>query len=345
MPEPTIGAGWPKAFLEFAVSRGANRRELLARSKIRPADIAHLDNRVTLDSYINLIEAGVALTEMPALALHFGETVRMEDVTIVALIGAASQTVGECFNQMSRFARLMIDAGQSDAMAPSSIVREADGVWVVTTNNLFCSNRYLEQISLAQSFSGWRRVMQLPISSNTVVQAIQPEPSYRAEFDRIIGVPIQFDAGRNAVRVDEDFLTIRFPAPSTYVFGLLSERAGELLRGLETVSSTRAEVERLLSRMLHTGEAAADCIAREMAVSRKTLYRRLKAEGLTFGDLLDDLRRRLATAYLAEKKVTVAETAYLVGFSDPAAFSRAFKRWTGVSPSSVSARKAGDAER
>ena len=90
-------------------------------------------------------------------------------------------------------------------------------------------------------------------------------------------------------------------------------------------------------QILHTGEASMDLIAEKLALSRQTLYRQLKAEGVTFEQVLDELRHKLALHFLAGKKVSVNETAYLVGFSDPAAFSRAFKRWTGASPKSVRA--------
>jgi AraC-like DNA-binding protein len=84
--------------------------------------------------------------------------------------------------------------------------------------------------------------------------------------------------------------------------------------------------------VLHKGEANIDCIAAKLGMSRQTLFRRLKAEGATFVGVLDELRHKLALHYLSGEKVSVNETAYLVGFSDPAAFSRAFKRWTGASP-------------
>jgi AraC-like DNA-binding protein len=87
--------------------------------------------------------------------------------------------------------------------------------------------------------------------------------------------------------------------------------------------------------VLHKGEVGMDGIAAALGVSRQTLFRRLKAEGVTFAAVLDDLRRRLALSYLAERRVSVNEAAYLTGFSEPAAFSRAFKRWTGASPSTV----------
>jgi AraC-like DNA-binding protein len=75
-----------------------------------------------------------------------------------------------------------------------------------------------------------------------------------------------------------------------------------------------------------------DTIAGKLGMSRQTLYRNLKAEGTTFEQVLDELRHQMALNYLSGKKVSVNEAAYLVGFSDPAAFSRAFKRWTGSSP-------------
>jgi len=87
--------------------------------------------------------------------------------------------------------------------------------------------------------------------------------------------------------------------------------------------------------MLHTGDANMDAIAGQMGLSRQTLLRRLKSEGTTFEKVLDGLRHKLALSFLSGKKVSVNETAYLVGFSDPASFSRAFKRWTGSSPKAM----------
>ena len=101
---------------------------------------------------------------------------------------------------------------------------------------------------------------------------------------------------------------------------------------LESSESVRARVEGLLLPILHTGGASVDAIAGQLGLSRQTLFRKLKAEGVTFEKVLDELRHELALHYLCGKKTSVNETAYLVGFSEPAAFSRAFKRWTGFSP-------------
>jgi AraC-like DNA-binding protein len=89
---------------------------------------------------------------------------------------------------------------------------------------------------------------------------------------------------------------------------------------------------------LKGGDVSMKTIAGKLGVSRQTLFRKLKSEGLTFEKVLDELRYKLALHYLSGKKMSVNQTSYLLGFSDPAAFSRAFKRWTGSSPRAHAAR-------
>lgn len=115
---------------------------------------------------------------------------------------------------------------------------------------------------------------------------------------------------------------------------------GELSKSFQrparpTTKAFRREVERQLERLLVTGDANLDRVAGELGLSRQTLYRRLKAEGTTFEEVLDALLRRLALRYVRDEGVSAKEAAYRLGFSDPAAFSRAFKRWTGRSPSEM----------
>lgn len=102
-------------------------------------------------------------------------------------------------------------------------------------------------------------------------------------------------------------------------------------------SGFRTEVEGRLEPLLASGEVGIERVARDLGYSRQTLYRRLKAEGVTYERLLDGLRRRLALRFMREG-LSVKDAAYRLGFSDPAAFSRAFKRWTGTSPSDMRTR-------
>jgi AraC-like DNA-binding protein len=166
----------------------------------------------------------------------------------------------------------------------------------------------------------------------TAVDFTHPQRSYLTEYERIFRVPIRFGAEWNAMRIDPALMMQPIAALPRYVFGVLTARGDALLAELEKAKTTRGRVERLLMPGLHKGDANIDSVAAAMGTTRQTLYRHLKAEGTTFERVLDDLRHRLALDYLQGRRVSVNQTAYLVGFSDPAAFSRAFKRWTGVNP-------------
>ena len=130
----------------------------------------------------------------------------------------------------------------------------------------------------------------------------------------------------------------RPPRPAaTGIAALLGELARAIADRSAPAAPFQREVERRIESLLATGEVRIDRVAADMGLSRQTLYRRLKDEGVTFEELLDDLRHRLALRYLRADRLSVKAAAYRLGFSDPAAFSRAFKRWTGTSPSLAAA--------
>ncbi len=123
------------------------------------------------------------------------------------------------------------------------------------------------------------------------------------------------------------------PPPNANPFSsLLGGIAKAIVAAVERPSAFRREVEARMEALLETGHATIDRVAGDMGLSRQTLYRRLKEEDVTFEALLDKLRHRLALRYLREDKLSVKAASYRLGFADPAAFSRAFKRWTGNSP-------------
>jgi AraC-like DNA-binding protein len=109
------------------------------------------------------------------------------------------------------------------------------------------------------------------------------------------------------------------------------------MQRLESSKSTRDCVENLLMPLLPNGQAGIETVARRMGLSRQTLFRRLKTEGVTFEQVSVELRRKLALQYLSGTKVSVNRAASLVG-SPIQSFSRAFKRWTGSSPRAHVAR-------
>jgi len=335
LAEPTIAAGFPKALLVFAVARGADRSTLLQRSGLASQDLAEPDSRVPLARYMALFQAAAEICADPAIALRFGECVRMQDICVVGLICEVAETAADVGRQLNRYSRLIVDEGKASDLVSASLSTE--GLWMAVASEAYNARRPMIEAELARLVCNTRasfrddlafRAMRFP----RAVHFTFPEPSARAEYERIFQSPLVFGAERNALLLDPAFPLLRQEPSNREVFTTLCERADTLLKTLHASHSVRARVESLLIPLMHTGDAGMEPIASRMGVTRRTLLRRLKAEGTTFEMVLDELRHAMALRYLSEGKVSANETAYLVGFSEPAAFSRAFKRWTGVSP-------------
>jgi AraC-like DNA-binding protein len=347
MGNPTVSAGYPKALLDFAVSRGADRQTLIARSHVHPDELQNLDNRIPLANYIALLHAGVEFCSEPALALLFGEAVKLSDISIVGLMGQLAVNSEDGRRQMSRYGRLALDEDDGDPADLMEIVRDGGDLWLRSTSRLYVENPLLTESAFARCVCGVRAMIaSIPSLAHMrfpkAIHFTHKEPGYRAEYDRIFGVPLVFESDMNAIVVDEALMQVSLPSPNPYLSEVLRAHAEGLIENLERSKSLRGRVESLLIPVLHTGQANVDAIAGKLALSRQTLFRKLKAEGVTFEKVLDDLRHKLAIHYLSDKKASVHETAYLVGFSEPAAFSRAFKRWTGASPRTMRGAKDGN---
>jgi AraC-like DNA-binding protein len=255
-------------------------------------------------------------------------------LSIVGLMGQASDNYAEAFAHLGRYVRLAIDVElEEEAQGQRMVIRRDEaGTWLVDMRSNPNDFPELTESSFARMAASSGRAEMAP----TFLKAVHfthSEPPYRDEYERIFGVPIVFESRWNAVLVaDDSWMEMKPPAHSAYVLAILRERADALLEALDGAASARFKVEKLVAPLLHTGDARMANVARKLGVSRPTLFRRLKAEGTSFERVLDEVRHRLALAYVVDRKLRVNEAAYLLGFSDPAAFSRAFKRWTGKSP-------------
>jgi AraC-like DNA-binding protein len=331
----SIAAGFARALVDLAASKGADRGELLARSGIDPARLEDQDNRIPLSNYMNLMRVGKELSGDPALALHFGEAYDMSELSIVGLLGQAAESGGAAFAQLGRYTKLIADIDVEGPAGEERLQFERKGneLWLIDKRRNPNDFPEMTESSFARMVTTARR------NGNgkmiIAVHVTHAAPVYRAEYDRIFSVPVTFASDWNGLQVDGAVLDFAPKLPHRYVFGILSDRAEKLLKELEASTTVRGRVESMLLPLLHTGEASMDVIANRMGMSRQTLFRRLKSEGTAFEKVLDGLRHRMAVNYLSGKKVSVNETAYLVGFAEPAAFSRAFKRWTGMSPKTM----------
>jgi AraC-like DNA-binding protein len=331
MPNLSVAASVARALMDFAESRGGSRAALAERSLIDPTDLQNDDDRVPLERYESLMKAAKELCNDPALALHFGESIDLAEIALPSIVGAYAQTMAEGFAQLNRYARLSVDV-DSAVNGDRFVLSRTDGnLWLIDTRtnaNLFPE---LTESTFARMVCSYRR----SLADQQIVKALHvthPEPPYRAEYERIFRAPLFFGSDKNALLLAEAAMAQRPPFASRAVHGVLTAHANGLLEQLDNSTSTRSRVEVVLVPILHSGRTSMNVVARKLGLSRGTLLRRLKSEGVTFQQVLDELRRKTALGHLNREGMSVRKTARLVGFSESSAFSRAFKRWTGLSP-------------
>lgn len=326
---PTVSAGFAHGLAKLAVSLGAHEEDLLRRAGIARETLHSQDERIPLPRYVALYRASVELTGQPALALRFGASMDFNEVSIVGLVCEAAETMGEAVRQLNRYVRLVVDV-ETEAADRFAIRRMNGATWFVDTRKNPNEFFELTETALAQFAGGMHEIG--GVSPVKAAHFTHAAPRYAKEYERIFKVPIIFRSDWNAVQFDPRLLDQHVAVLPRYVFSVLSARADELLKSLEDQETVKGRVEAALAPSLPTGKVRIAEVANALGLSSRSLQRKLRLEGTSFEDVLDGLRHRLALHYLSGGTASVSEVAFLVGFSDPAAFSRAFKRWTGHTP-------------
>lgn len=326
----TVSATYVRGVVAYAVTRGLDRGALLCAAGVSEADLAVDDVRLPVHALMAVLRTGAAHAHDPAFALHCGDYVPCEQVSLASPLGQSATTVLGALRQVNRYARLGIDFPTIGAGDRFRIEVNAAGAWFI---DLRPHDTWPEitELVFARIARGTARA-----AGRSVLRAVHVRhaaPAHRDAYSDVFTVPIVFGSTRNALLLDPAFLeTSLTPAPA-HVTRILATEADTRLRTLDAQRTVRGRVELVLRPRLASADVGVERVASALAMSRRTLHRKLKAEGVTFETTLDELRRSVALERLHSGGVTVREAAALVGFSDPAAFSRAFKRWTGESPS------------
>jgi AraC-like DNA-binding protein len=158
-----------------------------------------------------------------------------------------------------------------------------------------------------------------------------PEPESPTEYERVFRCPVLFNQKANSFTIDLKviFIPVRYANPELLEY--FENYAQEFLADMDRQSEYASTVTKILLSQLDDEDLSIKKVAREMSVSVRTLQNRLKGEGVVFSDLLQEVREKLAKKYLREN-YSVEDITYLLGFSEPSVFRKAFKKWSGVTP-------------
>lgn len=330
---PSVSASLAKGLLDFAARNSVSRDEVLARIGIGEDVLDQPDARIGLDTYQSLVTSVQQVSRDPAIALRWAASVDMSELSIVGLIMNSSPTMGEAFRQLQRYSRLALETRAPSASPAYQLEAKPTGLWMVVQREPNLDFPELAEMSFARLTCGPRRFLDRPHVLE--VHFAHKDPGYSDVHKEIFSCPVLFDRDRNALRIHPDTASWPVATQPDYVLGILTDHADRLLKKIVEPNSVSEQVTSHLATLIHTGDATAESAAHALGMSRQTLYRRLKVEGTSFRELIETLRESLAREYLRAKGLSVSETAYLLGYSDPAAFSRAFKKRTGQNPRDV----------
>lgn len=163
------------------------------------------------------------------------------------------------------------------------------------------------------------------------VEFSHPRPADTGEHERIFECPVRFGADACQLVIARDVWDTPCPGRDPALFSLLDVHARTLLDQLASPDVV-GRVREAIEAELRGGNPKIESVARRLAMSPRTLQRRLRDQGVLFNDLLDAMRFRAAKSYLAQRDIASREVAYLLGFAEQSSFNRAFKRWSGQTP-------------
>jgi len=159
-----------------------------------------------------------------------------------------------------------------------------------------------------------------------------PEPRDSSEHRRIFGAPVYFSQPCNALVAPREILAMRVNGADLGRLAQLQQLAAAQAEAAPQQNNLLAEVHQQILRGLRAGGVSIEKVAAAVDLSERTLQRRLGECGATFNELVERMRYELSQRYLRQDHLSLTEIGYLLGYSELSAFSRAFRRWAGVSP-------------
>jgi AraC-like DNA-binding protein len=159
-----------------------------------------------------------------------------------------------------------------------------------------------------------------------------PRPDHAQRYEAVFNCPVRFGAERNALVFDADLLQTILPQANNAIYQVCYAQCEDLVARLSGENTYAEMVEYLMVDGVHNF-LSLERVAEKLQLSPRSVSRKLKAEGTSFNELLTRLRSTLAKELLLSRKLTIAQVAERLGYSEPAAFCHAFKRWTGKPPS------------
>ncbi len=323
--------------LRGAAAAGVDVPALMAELHIPAELLKDPDGRVPYQVSLDVWRRAPELANDPAFGLHIAERLKLGQLELLDYVLGSSATLGDFLRQLSRYNRLLSDQVRYELYLK-------DGWFFIERGGLpgVQSPPHAIEATLGFAVIRGRTLTGVDFRPEKVLLRHPPPPDLR-EHERIFQCPVLFRQRADLLQLDPKLLELPVKSADPGLAAVLQRHAAEVLSRLPETSGFQAQVRKQVVALLTEGTPSLARCARAMAMSTRTLQRRLEAEHLSFNEVLDDVRKGLATRYLDDDRLAVGEIAYLLGFSDTSAFHRAFKRWHHATPAAFRRRERRDA--
>jgi len=284
---------------------------------------------VSVDHYLALFTKGVVSCE--AFGLKIGQSVTLGTFPVIGMTLLSCQNLKQALEQILRYEGLNHDLGISKLISG-----EGESQYVWTPNRFYLPNlsdQLSFQLALSifasiQTFVPWLIRDELPIEELGFMVA---KPSNVQVYRDFFHVDVKFGQKNNYIRVKNEVLDRSIIGGDVASFSALTSYADNLLLE-EAQNSIVWQLKSILPDALRRQAFRVEDLARFLAMSPRSLQRKLKDSGTRFQEVLDEVRKRLAEFYLAENQLSMSEIAFLVGYQEQSSFNHAFKSWNGATP-------------
>jgi AraC-like DNA-binding protein len=324
---PTVQGGLTRLAANRVRKAGIKLEPLLSGVGLTIDQIENPEQRIHARNQIAFLETAAEALEDDFLGLSLAEEFDCRDLGLLYYVMESSGTLGDALERASRYSRITNEAivlQYREAREPtlrltySGIPRHSDEqqiefciIAMVRLSCLLTGRRFLP-----------RHVSMMHVRSKGV-----------SKFARCLGKNIDFGSIADEIDFPTGSANWALVDADPHLNKILLKVCEESLNARKkSLAAFRSTVENTLSTLRPHGQAHADVVAKKLGMSERTLARRLAEEGVTFNEVLQQLKASLATRYLEEDGMPISKIAWLLGFEEASSFSHACRRWTGKSP-------------
>jgi AraC-like DNA-binding protein len=322
----TSSSAWVKGVADMFASQGVDVPSLFEAAGLDIELLEKPDARFSADDITRLWDLAVTRSGRPALGLDRELAARYVNFDVVGYAMLSSPTLRAGLESFARYLSLISDA------ATFEVQPERRGAWLILGHmgNTLRIPRQRQEYGLLALLMACRWLTRREVRP-LAVESIFPEPAdfhpYRMAFE----CPLRFDQPATRMLLATSDLESAIPSRNASMYALHERVMEDRLASLGN-ARTSYRVSEEIVRRLHQGEPRREEIAASLALTDRTLQRRLHAEKTSYQQLLDEARRELARKYLADEHYSLGQVADLLGFVDQSNFFRATKRWFGMPP-------------